>query len=122
MKHKKLIVILIIISLVIIAVFYFSNLKSKENEKQGFQQMKEHVIKNNQQQGQKTSTLKSNSQIESSLVEKVEPHAGYYLEELYVQENQYVTKGTNLLKYSNGKYLEAPYDCCITELQLPGKS
>lgn len=41
------------------------------------------------------------------------------MEEVYVEENQFVEVGENILKYTNGTYLVAPYDCYITELNLP---
>ena len=66
-----------------------------------------------------TTTLSENSEITSATSEKVELHATYYLSEVYVEEKQYVEKGTNILKYTNGTYLTAPYDCYIVELNLP---
>ena len=43
----------------------------------------------------------------------------YYFSELLVEENTYVKEGTKLLKYTNGTYLEAPYDLVITNHSLP---
>lgn len=36
-----------------------------------------------------------------------------------IEKNQLVKTGENILKYTNGTYLVAPYDCYITELNLP---
>ena len=36
-----------------------------------------------------------------------------------VEEDDTVKKGENILKYSNGTYLVAPYDCVITEINIP---
>lgn len=66
-----------------------------------------------------TETLSSTSEVKSALIENVELHATYYLEEAYVEENSYVAKGENILKYTNGTYLTAPYDCYIVELNVP---
>lgn len=66
-----------------------------------------------------TAKVSTSSQISSALEENTDLHTGYYLSEVYVEENQFVAKGENILKYSNGTYLTAPYDCYISELNLP---
>lgn len=60
--------------------------------------------------------LQTTAEVISGLSEKVELHATYYLSECYVQNNQEVKQGEIILKYTNGTYLVAPYDCIITEL------
>ena len=77
------------------------------------------INKNDIMQKSSTQTLKSTSEVKSASIEKIQPHTGYYLEETYVEENQYVEEGANIIKYTNGEYLVAPYDCYITELELP---
>jgi hypothetical protein len=67
----------------------------------------------------KKTTLSSSAEIESALTEKVELHATYYLEEVYVEKNDFVSEGENILKYTNGTYLVAPYDCYIISLNVP---
>jgi hypothetical protein len=67
----------------------------------------------------KTKTLKTTAEIKSALTENVELHALYYLEEVYVEEGDFVKQGDNILKYTNGTYLVAPYDCYIINLNLP---
>ena len=54
----------------------------------------------------------------SALSENLELHTTY-LSEVYVEEKQFVKEGENILKYTNGEYLTAPYDCYILELNLP---
>ena len=71
------------------------------------------------QEQESTETLSSTSEVKAALIENVELHATYYLEEAYVEENSYVAKGENILKYTNGTYLTAPYDCYIVELNVP---
>lgn len=43
----------------------------------------------------------------------------YVFNSVLVEEDEIVKKGTKLVKYSNGKYLVAPYDLIITETNLP---
>ena len=65
------------------------------------------------------SNLNNSSEIMSALSENLELHTTYYLSEVYVEEKQFVKEGENILKYTNGEYLTAPYDCYILELNLP---
>lgn len=67
------------------------------------------------------NTLSSSGQIESSLDEKLSLHASYYFEELLVDENVYIEEGTNIVEYTNGTYLTAPYDCVIISTNLPNE-
>lgn len=66
-----------------------------------------------------TITISKTGEITSALEENLELHATYYLEEVYVTENEYVEEGEKLAKYTNETYLLAPYDCIVTELNIP---
>lgn len=125
MKHKKLITSLILILLIIIiaiCLISFFN-KNKQQNTQQFAQMQNSESQNKEERGrqknkiqkEQTTTLSSNSEVKSALTENIELHTTYYLSEVYVEENQFVEKGGNILKYTNGTYLTAPYDCYITE-------
>lgn len=65
------------------------------------------------------NTLSSSGQISSALDEKVYLYASYYFEELLVDTNVYIEEGTNMVEYTNGKYLTAPYDCVLISSNLP---
>lgn len=67
------------------------------------------------------NTLSSSGEIESSLDEKLSLHASYYFEELLVDENVYIQEGTNIVEYTNGTYLTAPYDCVVVATNLPNE-
>lgn len=129
MKHKKLITSLILILLIIIiaiCLISFFN-KNKQQNTQQFTQMQNSESQNKEEGGrqknkiqkEQTTTLSSNSEVKSALTENIELHTTYYLSEVYVEENQFVEKDGNILKYTNGTYLTAPYDCYITELNIP---
>ena len=123
MKHKEIIIILLLIiilaGLIIAYVVKNSDNSATENYETMQSDKSINYSNNKEQKNEKKTTLKQNSEIKSALVEKVEPHATYYLEEVYVEENQYVENGANILKYTNGTYLTAPYDCSITGINLP---
>ena len=129
MKHKKLITSLILILLIIIiaiCLISFFN-KNKQQNTQQFTQMQNSESQNKEEGGsqknkiqkEQTTTLSSNSEVKSALTENIELHTTYYLSEVYVEENQFVEKDGNILKYTNGTNLTAPYDCYITELNIP---
>lgn len=65
------------------------------------------------------NTLSSSGEIESALDEKLTLHASYYFEKLLVDENVYIAEGTNIVEYTNGTYLTAPYNCVIVSSNLP---
>ena len=64
-------------------------------------------------------TLTSSGQIEASKTEKLSLNTSYYYSSLLVEEDDIVKKGDKILKYSNGKYLVAPYDLVITGFNVP---
>lgn len=67
------------------------------------------------------NTLSSSGEISSALDEKLTLHASYYFEQILVDENIYVKEGTNIIEYTNGIYLTAPYDCVIISTNLPNQ-
>ena len=120
MKHKEIIIIFLLILILVGLIVAYIVKNSDENSNQIMQSDKSINISNNKEQkSEKKTTIKQNSEVKSALVEKIEPHATYYLEEIYVEENQYVKNGDNILKYTNGTYLTAPYDCSITGIDIP---
>lgn len=62
--------------------------------------------------------VSSSGEISSALEEKINLKDYRYLKEVYVEANEIVKKGENLLKYSNGTYLVAPYDLVIKSLNI----
>lgn len=70
----------------------------------------------------KTNNISATAQIESALTENIELHNTYYIEQVYVEENQLVKQGTKILKYTNGIYLLAPYDLIITKMNIPSST
>ena len=130
MKHKKIIIALSIIILIVIIVVCFIVFSKKDNsedfamqrpdmENMEWQDKAKTGGLENRTRKNQTTTLNENSEITSAISENIELHATYYLSEVCVEEKQYVEKGANILKYTDGTYLTAPYDCYIVELNLP---
>ncbi|MBR0428410.1 MAG: hypothetical protein IJK18_09495 [Clostridia bacterium] len=129
MKLKKIgtpLLILILIIILGILCFYLFNSAEDSNSSEEYTQSQYKKNKKSSDSNSTTSeehksteTLSSTSEVKSALIENVELHATYYLEKVYVEENSYVAKGEKILKYTNGTYLIAPYDCYIVELNVP---
>ena len=66
-------------------------------------------------------TLTSSGQIEASSTEKLSLNTSYYYNSILVETDDVVKKGEKIVKYSNGKYLTAPYDLVIKSTSLPTK-
>lgn len=69
-----------------------------------------------------TNTLTSSGEIGTATTESLNLNTYRYFSEVYVEENDFMEEGANILKYTNGTYLTAPYDCVITKLTLPEES
>ena len=68
-----------------------------------------------------TKTLTSSGQIEASSTEKLSLNTSYYYSTILKETDDVVKKGEKIIKYTNGKYLIAPYDLVITSTSLPNK-
>ena len=110
---RILIIILLIVILAILLKFYFDAPEIPDI----YSQVTDTNLNNIQTNAAKI--IQTTAEIQSGLKENIELHATYYLAECYVQENQEVKEGENILKYTNGTYLVAPYDCVVTQLNVP---
>lgn len=115
---KILIILILIIGLVGIIIAYInignssSNYSNKTLVKNSSETSGENSIKS-------SSKISQSAEVSSALTENLELHATYYFSEIYVGENQQVSQGENILQYTNGQYLTAPYDCVITKISVP---
>jgi HlyD family secretion protein len=64
-------------------------------------------------------TLTSSGEIISSNTEKLSLSTSYYFDSLCVEEGDIVKSGENILKYTDGTYLTAPYDLVVTGISVP---
>ena len=119
MKHKKIIFSVLIFLIIVIIGFLILHKSNNDNKNNNQTRQNRNLESRNSQKQETFTTLTGTSEVKSALIENVELHATYYLEETYVEENSYVAKGKNILKYTNGTYLTAPYDCYIVEIKVP---
>ncbi len=115
----KIIIIIILIIILTILVYTFSKNSTYTSINISDETRSEDTISSNDSSTTNSTTISTTGEILSALTENVEVHATYYLEEVLVSENDYVEEGEYILEYSNGEYLQAPYNCVITSINLP---
>lgn len=113
-KYRIIIIIILTIIESIMCYYYFKNNNLVLNNK--------NISNYNLYTDNKTNNISATAQIESALTENIELHNTYYIEQVYVEENQLVKQGTKILKYTNGIYLLAPYDLIITKMNIPSST
>lgn len=64
-------------------------------------------------------TLTSSGEIQTSNTEKLELSTTKYFETMCVEDDDTVKAGENILKYTDGTYLTAPYDLVISSHSVP---
>lgn len=65
------------------------------------------------------NTLSASGEISSAETEKIALDTTKYFKAMCVEEDDAVSIGENILQYTNGEYLVAPYDCVITAITIP---
>lgn len=111
-KKKVLIILIVIILIAIILISFFKKSNSESNIK-----VTEEIAEVSTQTI--ISTLTASGEVEAANVEKLTLNTSYYYLTMCAEKEEFVKKGDNLLKYTNGKYLTAPYDCVIMEYSVP---
>lgn len=119
-NKKKLIKIAIIITVIISIAIICMKLFGKSNNDDRMMRMP------NTDQAKSSiqtieNSLSSSGQVSSGLTEKQYLHTGYYFEKILVSENVLIEEGTNIIEYTNGTYLTAPYDCVVIGTSLPNQ-
>ena len=64
-------------------------------------------------------TLTSSGQVSAKTTEKLELTTTKYFKAMCVEEDDTVLEGENILEYTNGTYLTAPYDLVIENISVP---
>lgn len=123
MKKKFSIKALIVLALVsILGVMCYLYFKDDNKEiKNNMQFENDETSSSKNTKSNNATTITSTSEVTSGLTEKINLHATYYVAKSYIQNNQTIQKSKKMLKYTNGTYLTAPYDCIITEINIPNE-
>lgn len=113
---KKKIVIFFIIILVILIILLFGRSSNATEDVTVVETTEEIAEVSNQTI---TTTLTAPGEVQSAQTEKISLNTSYYYLTMCAEENEYIKEGDNLLEYTNGSYITAPYDCIITEYSVP---
>lgn len=103
-------------SIIIILLFIFLNKKSDADSSKIVENVEKIAEVSNQTI---TTTLTAPGEVQSANIEKIVLNTNYYFLTMCTEKEEYVKKGANLLKYTNGTYITAPYDCVIMEYSVP---
>lgn len=126
-KDLKPLIILILIILLITLIYLYSKKDSNISSEEGEITLNGRNSSTTETEEAKverrtiTNTISTSGEIKTGLDEKLELHATYYFSEMYFLENDYVKEGENILKYTNGTYLKAPYNLVIKSISIPDK-
>lgn len=115
-KLKKALVIVILITIVSTITFFIGRQIGLNTDTSSTTTTIEEVTVETQDI---KKTLTSSGEIKSASTEKLELSTSYYFETMCVEADDTVKEGENILKYTNGTYLTAPYDLVITSYSVP---
>lgn len=118
-KNSKKIIVFIIVILIFSGISFYIGKRVGLNTDTSSSNTTIEDVKVSKQSIKKTLT--SSGQIEASSTEKLSLNTSYYYNSILVEEDDVVKKGEKIVKYTNGKYLTAPYDLVIKSSSLPTK-
>lgn len=110
---KKLIILLVFIVVIIFGVIYFN--KQEETNK---------IIETSEKSAEVSNqsiitTLTAPGEVQSAQTEKLTLNTSYKFLTMCAEKEEFIKEGSNLLKYTNGTYITAPYDCVIIDYSIP---
>lgn len=113
MKKK---IFILLISIIAIITIIFVTVKSKENTSK--------IIETNEKTAKVSTqsiitTLTATGEVQPAQTEKITLNTNYYYLTMCAEKDELVKEGENLLKYTNGTYITAPYDCVVISYSVP---
>lgn len=115
-KFKKILIYLIIIIIISSLTFYIGRQIGLNTDTSTTTITTTEVIVGTQTISQ---TLTTSGEIETQNEEELELSTSKYFKTMCVEEDDIVSEGDNILQYSDGTYLTAPYDCVIESYSVP---
>lgn len=113
-NKKKILIVFFTIFFIIICNVFFSS-SNADNDKIVETQNKEVNLENRTI----SLTLTAAGEVKSAKEENLKLNTNYKYLNMCAEENEIIKKGSNILKYTNGTYLVAPYDCVILDYSVP---
>lgn len=120
-KHKKILSIFALILVFAIGILVENTIAKHTANKQAEESMTQTTQIVEKTVGTQTieNTLSSSGEVSYSDTEKLELKTTKYFKTMCVEEDDIVSKGEKILKYSDGTYLKASYDCLISSYSVP---
>ena len=115
-KVQKIFVTIILIAIVGTVMFFIGKQIGLNTDKSSTSTTIEEVTVGNQTI---KKTITSSGEIKSTSTEKLSLETTKYFETMCVENDDTVKAGENILKYTNGTYLTAPYDLVISSSSVP---
>lgn len=111
---KKKIIILLAFLIIVIALIVVFNKKEETNK----------IIETSEKTAEVTNqsivtTLTAPGEVQSAQTEKLTLNTSYKFLTMCAEKEEFIKEGSNLLKYTNGTYITAPYDCVIIDYSIP---
>ena len=114
MKKKILLIIFVII--LIIGSFFIGRQVGLNTEDDKTQIItREETVSNHDIK----KTLTTSGTVEAKTTEKLSLDETKYFKTMCVESDDTVKSGENILEYTDGSYLTAPYNCVVTSLEIP---
>lgn len=113
--YRIIFIVVLVIALATLSYLYY---KDSSTSTSNYSNSSNYNISDNSTDTDSIS-FTTTSSVSSALDEEIPLRIGYYYEKSLVTDNVLIKKGTKIIKYTNGKYLEAPYDLVITSFNVP---
>ena len=117
--NKKKLIIFIIAALLIAALVIFLVIRAQQQTKAKSSTSSVSVSNVTVTAMDLTKTLSGSGSVNAAVEEQLSLRTKYYLKEVLVDVGSYVTSGTKILSYTNGKYFTAPYNGVVTAINVP---
>lgn len=119
MKERKNNIKLLVFVAVIILIAIYGVYSGKSNAVANTKIIKTESMEAEATKRDIIETLTAPGEVKSEKEETLKLNTSYYYSTICAEENEKIKAGANLLRYTNGTYLKAPYDCVITSYYVP---
>lgn len=117
-SKKKFWITLIVIILIIVGILVYAKNTSKASQTINSGTTTD-IVNTKVSKQTITNTLTGSGAVSSALTENLTLNTARYFETMCVEVNDYVKEGENILEYTNGTYLTAPYNLVVTAISVP---
>lgn len=118
-KKRRVIIICSFMAIALIVAIAFSINISNSNKKESDNSSTTKLVETKVSTQTIQKTLTASGEVKASSEENLSLDTSKYFSTMCVEEGDRVLKGENILKYTNGTYLTAPYDLVVDSYSVP---